>query len=108
MAIFLACFTTSVALANVFTDFLAEKIFSNESKSTLSLVITQVVTFGMSITGLEGISYVTGPLLEVFYPLLIALIVINVGRKYLLAAPKKVDEPTSEEIAICNLSEATN
>jgi len=105
LAIFLACFTTSIALANVFTDFLAEKIFRNESTSGLSLVITQIVTFGMSITGLEGISFVTGPLLEVFYPLLIVLIVFNVGRKYLTSAPKKEIKQVSEEAACCNLSE---
>ncbi|MBA2728652.1 MAG: branched-chain amino acid transport system II carrier protein [Parachlamydiaceae bacterium] len=105
IAIFLACFTTSVALANVFTDFLAEKIFHDEAKSTMALVITQIVTFGMSITGLEGISFVTGPLLEIFYPMLILLIVVNVGRKFLTSAPKIEEAPDAEEIAGCNLSE---
>lgn len=83
IAIFLACFTTSVALASVFADFLSEQIFKDESKYHLCLGITQLVTFCMSITGLEGISFVTGPLLEVFYPMLIVLIVFNLGRHFL-------------------------
>ncbi len=101
VAIFLACLTTSVALASVFTDFLTEKVFGDESKYVLSLVITQSVSFAMSITGLEGISMVTGPILEILYPLLIVLIVINVGRKVLFPAPKPSKDvcPLSIEVS---------
>jgi len=81
VAVLLACFTTSVALATVFADFLAEKVFNDEAKYPLALTITQIVTFGMSITGLQGISFVTGPILQVFYPILMVLIVFNVGRE---------------------------
>jgi LIVCS family branched-chain amino acid:cation transporter len=95
-AIFLACLTTSVALATVFADFLADKIFKSDDKYRLSLVITQVFTFGMSITGLEGISFVTEPILQVFYPLLIVLIVYNVTKQF-VTKPKTV--PVVQEIS---------
>jgi branched-subunit amino acid permease len=38
------------------------------------MLITLAVSFGMSILGFQGISNITGPLLEIFYPCLIILI----------------------------------
>lgn len=83
LAVFLACFTTSVALATVFANFLAEKIFGKATYYPLALAATQIITFGMSIAGLKGITAITEPILQVFYPTLMVLIVINVGRKWL-------------------------
>jgi LIVCS family branched-chain amino acid:cation transporter len=83
LAVFLACLTTSVALASVFTDFLAERLFGDSSRIPLALVVTQLFTYGMSITGLEGVTFITGPLLQIFYPLLLILIVGNVMRSLL-------------------------
>lgn len=83
VAVFLACFTTSVALATVFANFLAEKLLGNAKYYPLALAFTQLITFGMSIAGLKGITAITEPILQVFYPMLMILIVINVGRKWL-------------------------
>jgi branched-subunit amino acid permease len=43
-----------------------------------------LVTYGMSIQGFEGISRLTGPILEVFYPLLLALMIWNIMLKPLI------------------------
>lgn len=83
LAVFLACLTTSVALATVFADFIADKFFQNQEKYHIALLLTQLVTFGMSITGLQGITFVTEPVLNVFYPLLMVLIVYNVSRQWI-------------------------
>lgn len=91
LAVFLACFTTSVALTTVFADFLAERILGNRDQYPIALLITQSVTFVMSITGLEGITAVTEPILRVFYPMLMLMIVINLSRKW-MAMPQPVED----------------
>lgn len=81
VAVLLACFTTSIALTTVFADFLTQKVFNDQKQYPLALAITLFITFCMSITGLEGVTFLTEPILQLFYPTLIALIVLNVSRK---------------------------
>lgn len=81
LAVFFACISTSIALISVFADFLAVNIFGNSNKYPLAIAISQVMTFGMSIFGLQGITAFTGPILQVFYPFLLVLIVFNVGKR---------------------------
>jgi LIVCS family branched-chain amino acid:cation transporter len=81
IAVFLACFTTSVALVVVYADFLTEHVFQDVRRGRIALMLTIISTFLMSLTGLEGITYVTETLLAIFYPTLLVLIVINVPRK---------------------------
>lgn len=85
--VLLACFTTSVALATVFADFIADKIFKDQKQYHKALIITQMITFAISITGLKGVTAITGPVLQVFYPALMIMIAINIGRKWLPTAP---------------------
>jgi len=75
-AIVLACLTTSVALTIVYVDFLSSRL-----SPSLSMGVTLLATFGMSILGLQGITQVTGPLLQLFYPLLIGMILLNFARR---------------------------
>jgi len=94
LSVFLACITTSVALTSVFTDFLTEHLFKDAEKRSWSLWLTQSITFAMSLTGLKGIAFVTGPILEVFYPMLMVLIAYNVGNK--LLQKRKLDSEASK------------
>ncbi|MBA3603445.1 MAG: branched-chain amino acid transport system II carrier protein [Parachlamydiaceae bacterium] len=94
--VLLACFTTSVALTTVFADFIANKIFKDSRQYLKALMITQVITFGISITGLKGVTAITGPVLTIFYPALMIMIVINIGRKWM---------PQRNEIAVAPLEE---
>jgi len=77
-AIGFACLTTSIALASVFSDFLRIHIFRNRITHGKSLLITTVITYFMSIQGFEAISKISSPAFEVFYPLLLVLIVVIV------------------------------
>jgi branched-chain amino acid:cation transporter, LIVCS family len=99
LAIVLACFTTSVALTIVYVDFLAQSLFRNEKPNTLSLLITCAATFGMSILGLSGITAVTNPMLQIFYPMLILMICFQIVRRAIRAnALRKLSaEPVLEE-----------
>ncbi len=81
LAIFLACFTTSVALVAVFTEFLTDSIFGSKKMYGVSLGITLVGSYFMSITGLEGITAVTSPALQICYPLLLLVIIWGVIKK---------------------------
>lgn len=80
-AILLACLTTSIALTVVYVDFLVESCFRNKRSNHVALSITLLITFGMSIFGLHGITMVTNPILQFFYPLLIAMICFNIARQ---------------------------
>lgn len=77
-AVMLACLTTSIALQIVYADFLTNSLLKGRISLRTGMIITMLVTYGMSIQGFEGISRFTGPILEVFYPILLALIVWNI------------------------------
>jgi LIVCS family branched-chain amino acid:cation transporter len=80
-AVVLACLTTSIALIIVYADFLTQSVFKGKVSNLTSISLTLAATFGMSILGFQGISNFTGPLLEIFYPCLLGLIVWNLGIK---------------------------
>lgn len=100
VAVFLACFTTSVALATVFANFVAEKILGSRDHYPLALFITQGATFVMSITGLQGITAVTEPILQIFYPMLMIMIVINVGTKLMRKNTSSLELEESDPEAV--------
>lgn len=80
ITIVLACFTTSVAMIVVYTDFLSEKVFSRSSFNP-SMLLSLLVSFAMSISGIEGITTLTAPILSLFYPSLIILIAVNISKE---------------------------
>jgi branched-chain amino acid:cation transporter, LIVCS family len=80
-AIFLACFTTSVALVVVYADFLNKTLFKSHPSDFLAKMTTLAITFVISLTGLAGITMITAPILEIFYPLLIVMIIVNLSIK---------------------------
>jgi LIVCS family branched-chain amino acid:cation transporter len=80
LAIFLACFSTSVALIIAYTDFLHDEIFKEKQHPYFSILLALAITFIMSMFRLEGITFITAPILQVFYPLLLILIIYNIGK----------------------------
>lgn len=78
LAITLACFSTSIALILAYTDFLHDEVLQGRNHPNTSILIALVITFIMSLFGLEGITWVTAPVLKVCYPVLLCLIVINI------------------------------
>ena len=75
-AVSLACVTTSVALMMVYSDYLSETLPFSKPDPRSPLFIGMALSFAMSLTGLEGITQVTSPMLAVFYPILLVLILI--------------------------------
>lgn len=79
IAILLACLTTSVALITVFAEFLADTLSGGRGAIYgVSLVVTSLLSEAMAMTGLEGITAVTSPLLQICYPLLLFLILYGI------------------------------
>lgn len=79
-AILLACFSTSIALVIAYTDFLHEDVLQLKFRPVVAMLAALSIAFVMSLFGLEGITYVTGPVLKVGYPILIMLIIFNLGK----------------------------
>jgi LIVCS family branched-chain amino acid:cation transporter len=79
-AIFLACFSTSIALILAYTDFLHEEIFLQKINPNAAMALALAVSFVMSLFGLQGITTVTAPVLKLGYPILIGLIAYNLGK----------------------------
>lgn len=76
----LACLTTSVALALVFTNFVKESVFDNKLSHRWALAGTTFVTFAISTIGFDGIARIVSPAMQVLYPTLILLIAFQLGR----------------------------
>lgn len=80
-AVVLACLTTAIALAAVFSQFLHETIFNGKVHYHVCLAITMLITFLLSMLGFGGIDNLLGPLLAVIYPALIMLTAVNLAYK---------------------------
>ncbi len=80
-AVALACLTTAIALATVFAEFLHKDITQNRLGYIPSLLITMVITFFASTLNFNGIVSYLGPILEVCYPALIVLSLVNLFYK---------------------------
>lgn len=81
MAVALACLTTAIALASVFAEFIHHEVSSNRVGYIPALIGTLVVTFFISTLNFSGIVKILGPILQVCYPALIMMSVVNIAYK---------------------------
>jgi len=77
VAVVTACLTTAMTLASIFADYLRKDLCKEKISPTLALVVTLVVTTLFANLGFGGIAAFLGPILEVVYPGLILLTVLN-------------------------------
>ncbi|MEN9654186.1 MAG: hypothetical protein RL235_298 [Chlamydiota bacterium] len=78
LAVFLACLTTAVSLAAVFSQYLQTDICRGKISQFQALVATLALTAGVANLGFTGIVKLVGPLLEWLYPILIVLSVYSI------------------------------
>lgn len=78
-AVFLACLTTAISLAAVFSQYLKQDLLRNKAGGGASLGITLMVTAAIANLGFSGIVKLWGPLLEILYPALIVLCILNIA-----------------------------
>lgn len=81
-----ACLATAATLAEVTTEYLYSTVFRKKIPRVLALFMVLVVMFMMSILGFEGIMKIAQPILEIIYPALIVLCLVNI---YLKIVPQK-------------------
>jgi LIVCS family branched-chain amino acid:cation transporter len=81
VAVVFTCFTTEIALAIVFANYLHKIILKERFSYTACMVITLAIAFLISTLQFEGISHFLGPILQICYPALIVLTVLNLCNK---------------------------
>jgi LIVCS family branched-chain amino acid:cation transporter len=80
-SVFLACLTTAISLAAVFSRYLREDLLQGRVSHGVSLGITLGVTAFFAMLGFSGIVKLWSPVLEVLYPALIVLCLFNIAYK---------------------------
>jgi branched-chain amino acid:cation transporter, LIVCS family len=81
IAVVLACLTTAIVLASLFADFLKKEVMQEKLSHKLSLFITIGIGFFVSTLEFAGIARFIGPILELTYPALIVLTLLNIAHK---------------------------
>lgn len=78
IAVSLACLTTAMALASVFAEFLHTDIAFGKISYPFALIITLIISFFISTLRFNGIISFLAPILQVCYPALITLTILNI------------------------------
>lgn len=82
LAVIFACLTTAIVLASLFSDFLRVEVAKEKINAPISLAITLLISFLVSNLEFSGIAKFIGPILEVTYPALIVLTLVNIFNKF--------------------------
>jgi LIVCS family branched-chain amino acid:cation transporter len=81
IAVVLACLTTAVVLASLFAEFLRKDILRNKIGNKRALLITMALAFFMTSLNFSGIMMILSPIVELIYPALIVLTIVNIIHK---------------------------
>lgn len=78
ITIALACLTTAIALITAFTDFIHKEVVQEKIRYEILLIGALLLTFFVSTYKFTGISSFLGPILQICYPGLIVLTILNI------------------------------
>ncbi len=81
ITIALACLTTAIALISAFADFIQKEVFNENISYEVTLIGSLLITFFVSTFQFTGISVFLGPILQICYPGLIVLTVLNIAHR---------------------------
>jgi LIVCS family branched-chain amino acid:cation transporter len=98
IAIALACLTTAIALISAFTDFIHKEVFKEKISYRATLAGALLVTFFISTYEFNGISTFLSPILQICYPGLIVLTLLNIA--YCLKEFKPIKLPVFAAFAL--------
>ncbi len=82
IAVIFACLTTSIVLTSLFADFIRVEVSRDKIGNTVALLITLSIGFLVSTLEFSGIARFICPILEMIYPALIVLTVVNIVYKF--------------------------
>lgn len=86
----IACMTTAIALTTVFAEFIHKDISKNKISYPLALFGSLIVTYAVSTLNFTGIVTMLDPILQLCYPALIALSLLNILYKLYQFQPVKI------------------
>lgn len=79
LTIALACLTTAIALISAFSDFVQKQVFQEKISYEITLIAALLLTFFVSIFEFTGISFFLDPVMQICYPGLIVLTILNIA-----------------------------
>jgi LIVCS family branched-chain amino acid:cation transporter len=82
VAVIIATLTTAIALSSIFAEFLQKDVLQERISYKLSLILTLVITFFVSTLEFSGIVKMLVPIVQVIYPLLLVLSIVNIVYKF--------------------------
>ena len=91
IAIITACLTTAITLSLIFADYLRKDLCKEKIHPLAALAITLFITTCIANLGFNGISAFLGPILQICYPGLIVLTILNIV--YYLTGFKAIKTP---------------
>lgn len=77
IAVITACLTTAITLTSIFADYLRKDLCKDKISPKISLIFTLVITTLFANLGFGGIAAFLGPILQIVYPGLILLTLLN-------------------------------
>jgi LIVCS family branched-chain amino acid:cation transporter len=77
VAVFTACLTTAITLSSIFADYLRKDLCKGKISPTFALILTLAITTLFANLGFGGIAVFLGPILQIVYPGLILLTILN-------------------------------
>ncbi len=77
-----ACLTTAISLTSIFADYIRKDLSKDRLSLSASLMITLLITISFANLGFTGIAKFLGPILEICYPGLIVLTLLNIAHYF--------------------------
>ncbi|MBS3905349.1 MAG: branched-chain amino acid transport system II carrier protein [Simkania sp.] len=81
LAVLVSCIATSIALTAVFSDFIHKEVFKERYDYRIWLVVTLAIAFAFCFVGFAGIVKNLAPILQICYPALLMLTMLNIFHK---------------------------
>lgn len=101
IAVALVCLTTAIPLVAIFADYLKTEIFNDKVQRVPMLLVTLMLSVGISNLGFMGIATMLSPVLQILCPGLIVLSIFNTLHKLIETRVPKV--PVFATFAISTL-----
>lgn len=81
LCVLVSCIATTIALTAVCSDFLHKEIFKERFDYRIWVVLTLAITYAFCFIGFSGIVSMLAPILQIGYPALIMLTLMNISHK---------------------------
>lgn len=81
IAVIIATLTTAIALATVFADFISQDVCKGRLSYPVALSCTMAIAFCVSTLEFSGIVSMLAPIVQMMYPVLLILCLVNIGIK---------------------------